>query len=135
INAWVAGATRDHIKDLIPPSGVTSDTRLALVNAVYRLAEWRSPFRAAATGAAPFHLSPSEIHDFLTMHADLWVSYAALDGTKILEMPYKGGAFAMTLVLPDPVDGLEAVEARLSMATLQAWTGALAPSFVRVALP
>lgn len=35
VNGWVASETRDHIKDLIPPSGITAATDLVLANAAY----------------------------------------------------------------------------------------------------
>jgi serpin B len=135
INAWVAEATADRIKDLIPPGGVDRSTQLVLVNAIYFLGTWRSPFFRQATAAVAFHLTPSESHDVPTMRQDMWVSFAATDGVKLLELPYRGGAFAMTLVLPDAVDGLGAVEAQLSPATLERWLVTLASATVSVVLP
>lgn len=35
VNGWVAAETRDHIKDLIPPDGITAATDLVLANAAY----------------------------------------------------------------------------------------------------
>ncbi len=40
--------------------------------------------------------------------------FAETDGVKVLEIPYENGRSAMDFVLPDAVDGLAAVEARLS---------------------
>jgi serpin B len=60
---------------------------------------------------------------------------AVTDGVKLLEMPYQGGELAMTLVLPDAIDGLDAVEKRLTQAALDGWIGALRPERVIVALP
>ncbi len=70
-----------------------------------------------------------------TMHQATAFRFAVVDGTKLLELPYQGGALAMTLVLPDPVDGLAAMEARLSQTTLDTWLGALAGDYVDVKLP
>ena len=69
------------------------------------------------------------------MHQARNFAFAAGDGVKILELPYTGDAFAMTLVLPDNVDGLDAVEARLSPALLADWTRALTAHLVHVGLP
>ncbi len=135
INTWVASATEARIKDLIPPEGVTTATCLVLANALYFHGGWKQPFSKQLTAAAPFHLTASESHDVPTMHHADRFRFAATDGVKLLEMFYVGSALAMTLVLPDQKDGLDAVEARLSPATLDVWLGALAPDRVDVALP
>ena len=135
INAWISSVTQERIKDLIPQNGLDANTRLVLTDAIYFLGGWRLPFSKQLTAAAPFHLTASESHDAVTMHqADLF-DFAATDGVKLLEMPYVGGAMAMTLVLPDQVDGLDSVEARLSLTTLDAWIGVLATCRVDIALP
>ncbi|MFS8066641.1 MAG: serpin family protein [Byssovorax sp.] len=135
INAWVASATQDRIQDLIPVNGLDSGTRLVLANAIYFLGAWSAPFSKAATASAPFRLTVSESKDVPTMHLASSFRFAVVDGVKLLEMPYQGGALAMTLVLPDPVDGLAALEARLSQATLDAWLGARAGDYIDVKLP
>jgi len=138
INAWIASATHDRIKELLPPKGVDNHTRLVLANAIYFLGGWSSTFLEKSTAGAPFHLTASESHDVPTMHQASQFRFAVTDGVKLLEMFYEGRALALTLVLPDQVDGLDAVEARLSPATLDAWLGALAldrSARVDVALP
>jgi serpin B len=135
INAWVAGETKDRIKDLVPPSGVRDTTRLALVNAVYFLGEWASPFSKSATSPAPFFIGKGESKDVPTMHQDEHVPFAAMAGVKLVELPYQNGALAMTFVLPDAVDGLDALEARLDPALLERWIGAMTTARVNVAIP
>ncbi|MGB1276386.1 MAG: serpin family protein, partial [Nannocystaceae bacterium] len=44
INQWVENQTRERIKDLIPPPGINSDTRLVLANALYFKGAWANPF-------------------------------------------------------------------------------------------
>ncbi len=135
INAWIASVTQERIKNLLPEESLSSATCLVLTNAIYFLGGWSQPFSKQLTAVAPFHLTASERHDVPTMHhADLF-RFAATDGVKLLEMFYMGRALAMTLVLPDQQGGLDAVEARLSPATLDAWLGALVAVSVDVALP
>jgi serpin B len=135
INAWVSDATHDRIKDLVPPGAVDAGTRLALVNAMYFFGTWREQFPLESTKTAAFHLTPSESRDVPTMRRNLTCGFAAADGVQVLELAYKGSALAMTLVLPDAVDGLDAVEKRLSPATLEGWTAAMVRTLVDVALP
>jgi len=135
INAWIAKETQDRIKDLIPPGGLTSLTRLVLANAVYFLGDWLTPFKKEATRPDPFHLTKTDTKSVPTMHQTGHFRFAARDGVKVLELPYQGEDLAMTLVLPDAVDGLDALEARLAPAALASWVGALASNNVAVALP
>jgi serpin B len=135
INTWVAQQTQDRIKDLIPPGGVDVQTRLVLTNAIYFLGDWAHPFKKETTSPAAFFTTGTDQKDVPTMHQTASFRYASTDGVALLEMPYQGGDVAMTLVLPAAVDGLGAVEARLTPAALDAWIGALAPTNVIVSLP
>jgi serpin B len=135
INDWVARQTDQHIKDLLPAGAVRADTRLVLANAVYFLGKWDQPFKKGETKPAPFHVAARSSKEVPTMHGTLGAPYAHTDGVKVLQLPYTGGQLAMVFVLPDAVDGLEAVESRLSPATLGGWTSALATTRAKVALP
>ena len=54
---------------------------------------------------------------------------------KILEMPYVGDALSMIVLLPRTVNGLAALEARLTSDTLERWTKRLRETKVEVFLP
>jgi len=135
INTWVAKQTEQRIKDLLPPRSITEDTRLVLVNAIYFLADWATQFEKVSTVDRPFHVSATDKRDVPTMHQQTFLKLAKVEGVKVLELPYKGGA-AMLVILPDKVDGLAAVEQSLDAAKLDAWRKALADNGkVMVALP
>lgn len=135
INGWVATQTQDRIKDLIPGGALDADTRLVLTNAIYFLGDWQSPFERENTRPEAFQSAPGATHNVPTMHKSEHFRFAATDGVKIVELPYVGGDVAMTFVLPDAPAGLEAVEQRLSPATLAAWLGALRSEQVNLSLP
>lgn len=137
INDWVAQSTEKRIQDLMPPGSVDDATRLVITNAIYFLGKWQSSFASEATSPQPFHLTSASSHAVPTMHARIHdVRYGVTDGVKLLDLPFKGGALAMMLVLPDEVEGLGAVEGRLSEAKLTAWIGAMrGGAEVQVSLP
>lgn len=135
INGFVAKETEDRIKDLIPQGGITNQTRLVLTNAIYFLGEWESPFKKESTKPAPFFTSKTEQKDVPTMHQTGMFRYAATDGVKVVDLPYQNGALAMTLVVPDAIDGIDAVEARLTPAALDGWLAAATQSNVNISLP
>ena len=135
INVWVAQQTADKIKDLLPPGSVTTDTRLALVNAIYLLAAWQIPFSESATKAEAFYVGGAAPRDVPTMHLVETFGYAELPGVKLLNLPYAGGALMMTVLLPAERTGLTALEERLDAAQLATWVGAAKAERVSVALP
>jgi serpin B len=135
INQWVATQTQDRIKDLIPAKGVDDQTRLVLVNAIYFLGDWMSPFDKDRTKPAAFHATAADTKDVPTMNQVEHFRFAATDGVKLLEMPYQGGEVAMTLVLPDAPGGIDAVEKQLTPDLWAKWIGAMQGERVIVALP
>jgi serpin B len=134
INDWVAAQTADRIRDLLAAGTVKADTRLVLVNALYLLADWLQPFKKEATRPVDFH-GPAGIAPAATMHQLGHFGFVARDGVKVLDLPYKGGELAMTVILPDALDGLPALERSLDAAKIEAWIAALQPQQVSVALP
>jgi serpin B len=69
------------------------------------------------------------------MHAVESFRFAAKDGLKAVELPYKGGQMSMLVVLPDAIDGLPALEASLTALRLDGIVQSLAATRVLVALP
>lgn len=136
INDWVAGETRDRIRDLIPPGAITGDTRLVLTNAVYFLARWLVPFERTATLDADFFANGTARTSVPTMHSVQYARYREAQGVQVLELPYRGDEIAMTIVLPRTRDGLSAVEAQLDAAHLATLTSSFDTSRrIAVALP
>jgi len=135
INGWVEQQTEKRILDLIPPGGVTNQTRLALVNALYFLGDWDEPFDTKATRPAPFHLSATQKKDVPTMHRTATLRVAMGKGHKAVSLPYKGAHLSMLVVMPEAVDGLGEFESSLTADGLDAIVKALAPRQVALALP
>jgi serpin B len=135
INGWVEQRTEKRIKDLVPPNGVTRETRLALVNAIYFLGDWQEPFTREATRPEPFFTSAAQKRDVPTMHTVQHLRFAHKEGWKALELPYRGGDLSMLVLLPDRVDGIAALEESLTSAGLDAVVKSLASTRVVVSLP
>ena len=101
INNWVSEATEEHIKNLIPRDAIDRYTRLVLANAIYFKASWRHAFHEAATADRPFYLLNDTEREVPMMRQQANLRYARGDGYQSVELPYKGGDFAMTILLPD----------------------------------
>jgi serpin B len=135
INGWAEEATEGRITELVPRDGVGPDTRLVLVNAIYFLGLWQSPFHERLTKPEPFFAGGGAPKPVPTMHQIGTFGYAAGGGVKALELPYEGGKLALTILLPDGRDGLASLEASLSAERFDAWAGSLKPERVEVRLP
>jgi serpin B len=136
INAWVARQTEDRIQGLLPEGSLKPRlTRLVLVNAIYFKASWAKPFAERMTSPEPFFVTPTVRKDVPLMHRTGDYRYAEQDGVKVLEIPYEGEDLAMVFVLPDAVDGLEAVERQLTSAHFDDWMNAVRKESVNVVLP
>jgi serpin B len=122
INGWVAGQTKDRIKDLLPADGVTPDTRLVLTNAMYFKGAWASPFEPSATRPRPFYAGGTRKIDVPTMSRVGSYRHRSLADVEVVDLAYEGAPLAMSIVLPRSRDGLAAVEKTLSVETLASWT-------------
>lgn len=134
INTWVAEQTADRIKDLLPPHSLGPATKLVIVNAIYFLADWATPFDPALTQPRPFWVNGTTQAQVPTMLRRDQFRYASGNGASLIELPYKGDSMAMYVLIPDARDGLAALEKSLEP-TLKALQPKLAPSDVTLTLP
>ena len=114
INKWVDDQTRDRIRDLIPPNGLNAATRLVLANAIYLKAPWASKFSDAFTKPKPFHVRGGAVVDVPTMNRRSHFGYARREGFTTVAFPYSGGELQFVVLLPNEMNGLRALEKKLS---------------------
>jgi serpin B len=110
INDWVQKETKDRIKELIPPAGLTPLNRLVLANAVYFKGQWVDKFNKDATADAPFtHLDgtktnvPMMARGGNSDYAEFPLSDKPGDTVQVLEQPYVGNKASMLIYLPRDV--------------------------------
>ncbi len=104
INDWIAEATEDKIKDLIPRGAINSFTRFVLTNAIYFNAQWLEPFYPDATEDRPFYLLYGKRVQVPMMtggSSEGWFGYARGDGYQAIDVPYYTDGMSMVVVLPD----------------------------------
>ncbi len=115
INKWVADQTRDRIRDLIPAGALGETTRLVLANALYLKAPWADPFSEKATKPEPFHVRGKAAVDVPMMQkSNKYFGYAKREGFTAVSLPYIGDELQFLVLVPDEVNGLPALEAKLS---------------------
>lgn len=99
INDWVADATEGRIEELVTlplPPGLVA----YLTNAVHFQAGWTEPFDPEETREAPFHLPDGSTVPVRLMARTGEMPVAVEPSYKAVELPYGGGAFSMTVVVP-----------------------------------
>jgi serpin B len=93
---------------------------------------WQTPFSADATKPATFTRADGSTVQVPFMAATDSLRYASGPAWRAVEIPYIGGSFAMTVIVPED---LAEFERTLSAATWAAIVDALAPAQVGLALP
>ena len=132
INRWVAERTNELIAELLPRGSIDADTRLTLVNAIYLLADWQHAFDANLTRERPFTFADGEVAEVPTMQALFTVPVVTGDDYQAVELPYKGDALAMLIVVPND---LAAFEETFSADKLADIVAELVPRPVQLSLP
>jgi serpin B len=135
VNQWVSDGTRAKITELIPPSLFTTDTRFALVNAVYFLATWAARFEAKNTSDQPFLLESGSEASVPTMTSRGKFRMAGGDDFTLLELDYADRELSLGLLLPNERGGLRAAEADLDSARIDALFDAATEQDCSVSLP
>jgi serpin B len=114
INTWVANQTRDKIRDLIPADALNKLTRLVLANALYLKAPWSDAFSEKSTQPEPFHVRGDAPVNVPMMRKTARFRYAKGDGFTAVSIAYVGDDLLFLVLLPDDVNGLHALESKLT---------------------
>jgi serpin B len=115
INKWIADQTRDRIRDLIPAGALNETTRLVLANAIYLKAPWADPFSEPATQQELFHVRGGTPVNVSTMQKrNENFGYAKQDGFTAVSLPYSGADLQFLILFPDEINGLHALESKLT---------------------
>jgi serine protease inhibitor len=118
INQWVADQTRDRIRDLIPANALNKMTRLVLANALYLKAPWADSFSEKATQLEPFHVRGGAPVAVPTMRKEAPFGFAKREGFIAVSLPYVGNDLQFLVLLPDDINGLRALESKLTASML-----------------
>jgi serpin B len=135
INQWVEEKARQCIRDLIPPGGVDTQTRLVLVNAVYFRGLWQMPFAQSATRDEPFYLPDGRKVQVPLMHQREHMRYMQGPEYQAVELVYQGQDLSMLVLLPDRKDGLAELEKALSARMLHGCGEQLGDREVKLYVP
>lgn len=136
INSWVSWKTQRKISALFdkPLSG---DTKLVLLDAIYFKGMWRTMFDRSNTVEAFFFTSDGVVSKVDTMQGTVKAGYAYLHdiGASLLELPYSGLDYSMTILLPNHTDHFGSLRSGLTLQIFSEAVRELHETTVDVRLP
>jgi len=122
INSFIEEQTNNKIKDLIPPRGIDSLTRLVLTNAIYFKGTWKWEFDKSDTREQDFKITLNNVVKTPMMYMKpekAEFNYADAGELQILELHYKGEEISMLILLP--TENLDNIEPSLTAEKLKEW--------------
>jgi len=135
INRWVSDRTRSRIPELIDAGKLTGQTVMVLANAIYFEADWAEQFDATQTKPGPFELASGAVVEVPMMRKTGKFRRIDRQGVSLLEMDYKDRELSMVVVLPSTLDGLPALEASLTIESLNSLIADASAGVFPVVLP
>ena len=136
INDWVNRETNGLIPDIVPDP-LPPEAMMYLINAIYFKGNWTQQFDKARTAPRPFHLMDGSTVSVPTMthgiEAD--VRIGGDPTVTVLDLPYGGAAFSMTIVMPRDAAGIDNLVSALTGERWNAWIAGLDSTAAEVFLP
>jgi serine protease inhibitor len=135
INGWVEDKTRGRIEEIV--ERIDALSVMFLINAIYFKGSWTAQFAEELTAEAPFYLAgggQKNVEMMSTADAIDVSVYWERDVT-VLDLPYGGRAYSMTIVMPAAGTDMASFVGTLDSGRWQAWVDGLSSSAYVVKMP
>ncbi|CAN8012183.1 unnamed protein product [Ixodes pacificus] len=136
INAWVSNRTHGKVQSLFdePPD---FSTRLILLNAIYYKGTWLYEFDKTKTKPRSFYNGGVEKVQvpMMRLKSTLNHTYNAILNADLVDLPYVGNDFSMTIILPREKTGLASLKSVLTSQTLNLALQNMYPKDMKLKLP
>ncbi|XP_012064085.1 PREDICTED: uncharacterized protein LOC105627412 [Atta cephalotes] len=121
VNSWVNNITNGHIEKMIDDEKGLEDSVMLIVNGLFFKGAWRRKYFAPENSrVSKFYINANESINVPYMHTVSRFYYAEssrLDA-KILRIPYDGSKFAMYIILPHTLTGMDHIVNEINSFTL-----------------
>lgn len=136
INDWVKQETNGLIPDIVP-SPLPDWAMMYLINAIYFKGNWTQQFDKGRTAPRPFSLADGSTVSVPTMtHGkEVDVRVGGDQSVAVLDLPYGGRAFSMTIVMPRDAATIDLVVSGLTADRWNGWIAGLDSTSAEVFLP
>ncbi|MGQ0646013.1 MAG: serpin family protein [Gemmatimonadaceae bacterium] len=133
INAWVKTSTNDKIQKIIDQ--IPDNMVMYLINAIYFKGAWRDSFDPKSTGSGPFTTHTGQQIQVPTMTRKGGFRHGTVNGATVVELPYGGDAYVMTIALPPEGTPINTFVAGLTTNSWQAMAAGTTASSLDLFLP
>ena len=134
INDWVKESTNGKI-DKIVDGPISDDVVMYLINAIYFNGSWTTRFDRSLTKPDQFTTVNGTAASISMMRRSDTVRVAETGDAQVVELPYGGGAFTMTIIAPKPGKPIGGLVSSLSTQSWDAWVAAAASRSVELYMP
>ena len=136
INGWVNDQTAGRIPEIVP-APLPHDVVMYLINAIYFKASWTRRFNPQLTQPAPFQLAGGGTVQVPMMSHGTEITFLGRYDSlaQVADLPYGGGAFSMTIVLPAAGRSVDSVARYLTNDVWNNWMASLDSTRMAVHLP
>jgi serpin B len=135
INGWVSEQTQGKIPEIVPDP-IDPAVVMYLINAIYFKGSWAQRFDSTLTSNGPFTLrtGATVTAAMMTYRVAAPARLYQGDGVRVVDLAYGGGAYAMTIVLPES-GAIDSLSAGLTGARWNTWIAGLDSQKVYVTMP
>jgi serpin B len=133
INDWAKDNTSGKIPEIV--DRLSSDLVMLLINAIYFKGDWRDAFAKSETRNQPFTTLRGTQINVPTMHRKGGFRIGSMASATVIELPYGGDAFVMTILLPNAGASVNALAVNLTSASWQQATANLSDAGYDLYLP
>jgi serpin B len=134
INDWVKTSTNGKI-DRIVDGPIADDVVMYLINAIYFNGSWTTRFDKSLTKADQFTTVNGTAAPITMMRRTDTVRVAETADAQMVELPYGGGAFAMTIIVPKQGKSIATLVSSLSADSWEASLAAATSRSVELSMP
>jgi serpin B len=127
INSWVKESTNGKIEKILD-GPIDRDVVMYLINAIYFNGAWTARFDKNLTRQDQFTTISGTTAPIWMMRRTDTVRVAETADAQVVDLPYGGGAFAMTIMVPKPGKSVGALVSSLSA---DSWQAAVAGTTAR----
>ncbi len=133
INAWVRDKTRGRIPTIVDQ--IRADEVMFLINAVWFKGKWTNEFDPRETRTGTFRRADGRTVQAQFMNRNGTLAHFSNESFGAVDLPYGGGAWRMTLLLPHEGAGLSSVVNSLTPERWAQWIGSLRDGRASISLP
>jgi serpin B len=136
INGWVNDNTNGKITEIVP-APIPAEMIMYLINAIYFKGDWRYQFDESLTRDAPFELvdGSETTVDMMSYREKSPLRVYTDSDVQVVDLPYGGWAYSMTIILPATAQGIGDVVEGLTQEQWNGWIAALDSASLVVSMP